>query len=165
MRKTSLLALGALTLVGACDKADTPPATQATITDTAADEQAIRASIKRWHTLIQSKDAEAIALLFADDGTIMPPGQPSVSGREAVREFWRSTVKTREMKLTFEPQRIDFAKGGDIAIDRGTYRFQGKVGDRALDESGKYIVIWKKVGDRWQVITDIWNSNQAPAPA
>jgi uncharacterized protein (TIGR02246 family) len=165
MRSTPLLALAAFTLLPACEKGGSPQEAQATVTDTAADDQAIRASIRRWHELIQSKDAEAIAMLFADEGIVMPPGQPSVSGREALRKFWQSTVDMRDLKLTFEPERIDFARGGDIAIDRGTYRFQGKVDGQSLDESGKYIVIWKKIGEHWQVVSDIWNSSQPPAAA
>ena len=165
MQRTSWPALAALALLTACEKGGTSQVAQATVTETAADEQELRSAIGRRHELIRSRDAEAIAMLFADEGVVMPPGQPSVTGREAVRKFWQSTVKMRGMKLTFEPERIDVAGGGDIAIDRGTYRFQGEVDGRPLDETGKYIVIWRKFGDRWQIVSDIWNSNQSPAAA
>lgn len=167
MRTILLLAAAVLALLPGCQKSGRHDQAQAqsTATDTATDEQTIRASISRWHQLIQSKNAEGIALLFADEGIVMAPGQPSVSGREAVREFWRSTVKLPGMRLTLEPDRIDLSQSGDIAIDRGTYRFQGQVNGKALDESGKYVVIWRKIGKDWKVVTDIWNSNQSPAAA
>ena len=66
------------------------------------------------------------------------------------------------MTLTFEPQEIEFARGGDLAIDRGTYRFQGKVDGKTLNETGKYLIIWRKVGKDWKIAADIWNSDRPP---
>ena len=64
-----------MTLLPACEKGDPRAPVQAAVTDTATDEQAIRAAIARWHQLLQSRNAEAIALLFAEDGELMAPGQ------------------------------------------------------------------------------------------
>jgi ketosteroid isomerase-like protein len=31
-------------------------------------------------------------------------------------------------------------------------------------DTGKYVVVWKRVGGRWKLLRDIWNTSR-PAPA
>ena len=122
-------------------------------------DRAIRAGVARWVELIKARDSDGIADLYAADAVAMPPNQPIVSGRDAIREFWRATVQIPELSLTFEPQQIDVSSSGDLAIDRGTYRLNG----HELDESGKYIEVWRKVGDDWKVAANIYNSDRPAA--
>ena len=131
--------------------------------DTAADEQAIRGHINRWLQHITARDSAAIARFYADDGVVMPPGQPLSSGRESVQRFWQSMFEIPEFNLTFSPERIEFSRAGDMALDRGTYRFTGRPGGQAVDETGKYVVVWKKVGGEWKVAADIFNSDRPAA--
>ena len=161
-RKLLLLAAAAL-LLPSCDKAERHSADQTTEASTAADEQAIRGHISRWLQLIQAKDGAAIAQFYADDGVVMPPGQPLSSGREAIQQFWQSMLQIPESNLTFQPERIDFSKSGDMALDRGTYRFTAKPAGQSVDETGKYVVVWKKVGNDWKVAADIFNSDKPAA--
>jgi uncharacterized protein (TIGR02246 family) len=123
-------------------------------------ERAIRAGVARWVELIKARDSDGIAELYAADAMAMPPNQPIVSGREAIREFWRATVQIPELELTFEPQSIDVADSGDFAIDRGTYRLRGKPNGQQLDDTGKFIEVWRKVGGEWKVAANIFNSDK-----
>ena len=161
-RKLLLLAAAAALLPG-CQKAGQSNAPAAAEVNVAADEQTIRSLNERWLQLIKAKDAAAIAQLYAEDGVVMPPNQPIGSGREAIQKFWQSTLDIPEMTLTFEPERIHVSQSGDVVIDRGTYRFTGKPGGQAIDETGKYVVVWKKVGSDWKVANDIFNSDKPAA--
>ena len=125
-------------------------------------DRAIRAGVALWVEFIRARDVNGIADLYAADAVAMPPNQPIVSGRDAIREFWRATVQIPELSLTFEPQQIDVSSSGDLAIDRGTYRLTGKPNGHELDESGKYIEVWRKVGDDWKVAANIYNSDTPP---
>jgi uncharacterized protein (TIGR02246 family) len=163
-RLTHVLMLAACAaLLPACDKAERHDAREVAQTNTAADEQAIRGHITRWLQLIKDKDSAAIAQFYADDGVVMPPNQPLVTGRDAITKFWQSMVAIPESTLTFQPDRIDFSRAGDMAIDRGTYRFTGKPGGQAVDETGKYLVVWKMVGDDWKVAADMFSSDEPAA--
>ena len=124
-------------------------------------EQAIRKNVACWMEFIKAEDFDGIADLYASDAVAMPPNQPIVSGREAIRQFWRSTVQIPGLSLTFEPQSIEVAKSGGLAIDRGTYRLTGRPAGQSLSDSGKFIEVWRKVGDSWKVAANIYNSDKA----
>ncbi|MBA3511404.1 MAG: SgcJ/EcaC family oxidoreductase [Sphingomonas sp.] len=164
MKRTYVLILAAsAALLPACDKAghrDTPETAQAS---TAADEQAIRDNIARWLQLIKANDSAAIAQLYADDGVVMAPNQPLVTGREAIAQYWQSMNAMPEATLTFQPERIEISSAGDMALDRGTYRFTAKPGGQTIDDTGKYLVVWKKVGADWKVAADMFNSDKPAA--
>jgi uncharacterized protein (TIGR02246 family) len=162
MRKVVLIVAAAALLPG-CQGREQSNATANAQVDNGADEQAIRASISRWTDLIKAKDAAGIAQFYADDGAVLPPNQPGATGREAIQKFWQSTVDIPEMTLTITNDRFDFSQSGDLAIDRGTYHFTGKPEGQAVDDKGKYVVVWKKVGSDWKVLADIFNSDAPPS--
>lgn len=163
MTKNLLMLAAAALLLPACEKPERQEAIEATQAETAAAEQAIRGHIARWLQLIQAKDAATIAQFYADEGVVMPPNQPLATGREAIEQFWQSMIGIPEMTLTFQPERIEFSSAGDMALDRGTYRFTGKPGGQAVDETGKYLVIWKKVDADWKVAADMFSSDKPAA--
>ncbi|WP_405030146.1 hypothetical protein [Mycoplana sp. BE70] len=47
-----------------------------------------------------------------------------------------------------------------MAYEIGTYEL-GYSTDKPVDEKGKYVVVWKKAGDDWKVMADIFNSDGA----
>ena len=49
--------------------------------------------------------------------------------------------------------------GSDAAREVGTFALKTK-GSQPQDLSGKYVVIWQKVGTDWKLATDIWNSDK-----
>jgi uncharacterized protein (TIGR02246 family) len=132
--------------------------------DQAADVAAIEALDAQWVAAVATKDPAATAAFYAEDGMIMPPGAPASVGREAIAATWAALFGLKEFSLTFAPTTIDVAVSGDIAYDIGTYmlEFETEAGD--VQDKGKYVVAWKKVGDEWQVAADIFNSDLPPAP-
>lgn len=127
--------------------------------DAAADEQAIRAQIDRWGALIKARDAASIAGLYTEDGALMPPNTPISTGRSAVETTWAALMKAPGFDLQIMPEKITVAGAGDMALDRGTYRLTVAPDGKAQTDTGKYVVVWKKVGDEWKAAADIFNSD------
>lgn len=137
-------------LLAGCEQAQRQEApTQA---KSEADEQAIRNIGERWVELVRAKNASAIAQLYGEDGALMPPNMPIAKGRSAIEETWASMMRTPGFDLTFAPEQILVSASGDMALDRGTYRLG--------ESSGKYVVVWRKVGGEWKVSADIFNSDK-----
>src|SRR5262245_24414161 len=88
---------------------------------TAADETAIRDQNKKWLELIVAKDAASISQIYAEDGAFLLPNMPKVVGREALLKAWSDFFQAG-MGATFETERLVIAKGGDLAVDIGTYK-------------------------------------------
>jgi hypothetical protein len=49
-----------------------------------------------------------------------------------------------------------------IATEVGAYELKGK-GGKVLDH-GKYIVVWRREGERWKLLRDMFSTNVPPAP-
>lgn len=161
MSRTLFVLATAAALVTGCERAGHDTAVAATKANAPAEDQAVRAHMNRYLELLKNRDANAIAMFFTDDGVVMPPGQPPAQGRDAVRQFWQSTAKSSDVAVSFQPEETQVS--GDFAVDRGNYRLKGKVNGKPVEQIGKYVVIWKKVGDDWKVATDIWNTDRAAA--
>ncbi len=164
MTKTLLLLSVTALLLPACQAGEKPAnnttgANTAAAVDTSADEQAIRAHVDRWHQLVKAKDAAGIAALYAEDGAVMPPNAPIGKGRAAIQQTWASMMRTPGFGLTFVPEQIVVSSSGDMALDRGTYSLTIAPDGTTQTDTGKYVVVWRKIGSEWKAAADIFNSD------
>lgn len=163
MRSLVLLSATAL-LLSACQEGGTSASTTAdgnaaATVDAGADEQAIRAQVDRWHQLMKDKDAAGIAALYTEDGAVMPPNAPIAKGAAAIQPVWASLLQIPGFELKIVPEQITVAGAGDMALDRGTYELTVAPDGAAKTDTGKYVVVWRKVGDEWKAAADIFNSD------
>jgi len=140
--------------------------------DVATEERVIRDLDKKWVQAVAAKDTTAIANTYAEDANFLAPGAPRASGRAAVRQAWVGLLKAPNLVLTFEPTKITIASSADIAYETGSYhlgydlpkakRVKGRAApkSRRLEDTGKYVVAWKKVNGEWKVQYDIFNSDK-----
>lgn len=142
---------------------DTAPADSAAKSDTAADEHAIRGNVDRWGQLVKAKDAASISQLYTDDGAVMPPNGPIGKGHAAIQQTWASMLQTPSFDLAITPEQIIVAEAGDMALDRGTYQLTVAPAGKPQHDTGKYVVVWRKVDGSWKAAADIFNSNLPPS--
>src|SRR5438445_4330267 len=140
--------------------------------DVATEERVIRDLDKKWVQAVAAKDTAAIANVYAVDAEFLAPGAPRAGGRAAVRQAWVGLLKAPNLVLTFEPSKITIASSADIAYETGSYRLgydlpkarrvKGRAApkSRRLEDTGKYVVAWKKVNGEWKVQYDIFNSDK-----
>jgi ketosteroid isomerase-like protein len=74
-------------------------------------------------------------------------------------------MQTPGFDLTFTPEVILVSSSGDMALDRGTYRLLVAPQGKQLTDTGKYVVVWRKVGGDWKAAADIFNSDLPPGTA
>jgi uncharacterized protein (TIGR02246 family) len=164
MTKPLLLLSVTALLLTACEAGEQPTnntteANNSAAANTSADEQAIRGQVDHWLQLVKAKDAAAIAALYTEDGAIMPPNAPIGKGRAAIQQTWASMMQAPGFALTFTPEQIVVSASGDMALDRGTYSLTVAPGGIAQTDTGKYVVVWRKVGGEWKAAADILNSD------
>jgi ketosteroid isomerase-like protein len=68
-------------------------------------------------------------------------------------------MRTPGFDLTFVPEQIIVSSSGDMALDRGTYRLAVAPDGTAQTDTGKYVVVWRKIGSEWKAAADIFNSD------
>ena len=165
MTKSLLLLSVTALLLTACQAGEKQPANDAVAVkstaavDAGADEQAIRGHVTRWLQLVKAKDAAGIAELYTEDGAVMPPNAPIGKGRTAIQQAWASMMRTPGFGLTFVPELILVSSSGDMALDRGTYSLTVAPDGTTHTATGKYVVVWQKIGGEWKAAADIFNSN------
>jgi len=164
MTKTLLLLSVTALLLPACQAAeksgnDLAEGNGAVAVNAGAEEQAIRGQVDRWLQLVKARDAAGIASLYVEDGAVMPPNAPIGKGRAAIQQTWASMMQTPGFELTFVPEQIIVSSSGDMALDRGTYRLAVAPNGTAKTETGKYVVVWRKIGSEWKAAADIFNSD------
>jgi len=133
----------------------------------ASEEAAIRAVNRQMEQAVASRNADAIARLYATDAVLMIPNAPPARGQAAIREAWVGLLPPNA-SLSLTPTKIDIASSGELATDVGTYRFSFTGDQGPITDRGKYMVHFRKVGTEWKIANDIFNSDlpvQAPAPA
>ena len=151
-RATILFALLATIALAACTRGQQH--------DAAADEAALTAAAASWEKGYNEKDAEAVAALYTEDGQLLPPGVAVVNGRSAIRDYWASDIANSNASLAITADATGV--GGDWAWRSGAWRAMGADGSTAA--TGKYIEVWRRTADGWQLHRDIWNADEA-APA
>ena len=96
---------------------------------------------------------KAFAKWFADDALTLSNGQPAVRGRAAIAE--KATWNPKEYELSWVPEGAQMGPSGDMGFTWGHY--EGRSRDtkgQSVVVSGRYITVWKKVGNDWKVALD-----------
>ena len=122
----------------------------------AGDGQAL---VRQWEAAARSRDASALAALYAEDAVGLYADAPAVQGRDSIRVTWERFFRDNFIEVM--PRRIDVAASNDLAYTTGRYQVRQATATGPLLEEGKYVQVWKKVNGEWRVVVDINNSDGA----
>jgi uncharacterized protein (TIGR02246 family) len=127
------------------------------IAPASAQKAEIDAANARWIEFFNKGDFAGIASLYTADATAFPPGSAMVKGAAAIGAMWKSMAEDAgDPKLTT----LDVKSLGPTAArEIGTFLLKTK-GPTPQEVTGKYVVVWEKVGDDWKLAADIWNDGK-----
>ena len=119
-----------------------------------ADIEAVNA---RWTEYFNKGDFAGVASLYTEDATAFPPGAAMVKGRAAIGEMWKAMAeKVSDPKVTT----LDVKPLGPSAVlEIGTVSLKTKE-PTPQEITGKFVVVWEKVGADWKLAADIWNDGK-----
>lgn len=157
--------LAAALALAACTQ-QPAPAPSAPPDTRAADEATLRALIKDWSAAAQARDAAKFVSVYADDAVVMMAGAPDLRGLAAIREGVPAMMQDPAFALSFEADRVEVARSGDLAYETGSYSMTMTGPDKKpATEKGHYVVVWRKGGDgAWKVVVDAPLSDPPDAP-
>jgi ketosteroid isomerase-like protein len=124
-----------------------------------SERAALMQTSRDWARTAASGDLERTLAFWSDDAIVMPPGQPAVIGKAAIREFLRQSSAIPGFSITWEPEQATVANDGDLGylVERNRITFADPTG--AIQEQvGKAVTVWRKdpLG-AWTCVVDTWN--------
>lgn len=87
-----------------------------------------------------------------------------IVGPTAVQQYvTKNNADNPKSTVTWTTDAIRFAESADMAIQTGEYHFSGLGPKGDVEDKGRFLTVWKKVGGNWKVAHDI-GSTTMPAP-
>ncbi|HNP08737.1 MAG TPA: nuclear transport factor 2 family protein [Cyclobacteriaceae bacterium] len=103
-------------------------------------------------------DATGCANTYSEDAIFMTPGQPSIQGRDAIKDRYEIVFSNRTDSVTFEMSEAvhEVIYFNDWAVMRGSgYETRE---ESELKETYKWIILAKRQPDgKWETVWDIFN--------
>lgn len=129
----------------------------ALIAPAAAQKANIEAANAKWVEFFNKGDFDGVASLYTNDAVALPPGSAMVKGRAAIGAMWKGMAEqVSDPKITtLDIKRLDPTAAREI----GTFSLKTK-GPTPKEVSGKYVVIWQRIGRDWKLSSDIWNDGK-----
>jgi len=127
------------------------------IAPASAQKAEIEAVNAKWVEFFNKGDFAGVASLYTTDATAFPPGSAMVQGAPAIGALWKSMAEqVTDPKLTTLDVR---PLGASAAREIGTFSLKTK-DPTPKEVTGKYVVVWEKVGNDWKLAADIWNDGK-----
>jgi len=109
------------------------------------------------HThLADSDDADALARLYAPDAWFKAPCARLRTGRAAIAQRWREILAYSPTTVSLRPRSFDFARGRDMAVERGRAQLLQNVGGLPYGTNVDYLRVWRRGGATWLIAADMF---------
>jgi ketosteroid isomerase-like protein len=107
---------------------------------------------------ITRHDLAATVAVFADDAQILPQHGPAIRGREEIEAYFKDSITP---KVAYDTDTEMTLVRGDLAVEQGHYRVRNV--RRGSDvEDGKYLHVWRRMGNDWKLYRLIYNTDVEP---
>ena len=121
----------------------------------AGDKSDMAGRAKVWQEAFNSGSGKAVAALYTEDAMRMPYQAPTVSGNAALPANVQASYDAGAVKIKLEV--LGAEAQGNLGWGHGTYELMDAEGKTI--QKGKWMNVSKKVGGKWLIHADIWNTN------
>jgi ketosteroid isomerase-like protein len=135
-----VLGLGAV-LSGACG----------TTVNVEQERTALMARDRDWSAA--ANDTEKFVSFFTPDGSVYPPGEPKITGSDAIRKMHQGMSASPGASISWTPDTAVVGTAGDVGHTTGAYVMKSANGS----ERGKYITLWRKQNGQWMATDDMFS--------
>ena len=145
--------------IAACAPAIEEPMEEPDTTE--ADVEAINQVREQEVAAINAADVEGDLAIRTDDAVHMPPNEPPVMGKEAIRS-WMQAFLDQFTIQNFTASSQEIVVAGDWAFEHYSFNetLVPKAGGESIEDSGQCIHIYQRQPDgSWKIARDIWNSD------
>ena len=121
----------------------------------------VDSAANRLLTALRSDAADSLLALMPEDVIIMPPNEPVLRGKAAVRSWYSQFVKqmrTSSLNITDRELFIGGAYATEVAGFAWT--LVPRAGGTPITDRGSYMQVWRREpSGRWVFSREVWNSS------
>ena len=127
----------------------------------ATPEEQIMQADREFNQATQANRAAGWMAYFAENAAV--PANPPLAGKAALTEHYEKVFADPDFTLIWEPQKAEVFPGGQMGYTVGRYRARYRDAGKMMEQTGRYITVWKKQSDStWKIVTDT-GSEDGPA--
>jgi len=133
--------------------------------DVEADIEALKKIEEEWAAANTSGDTNKLVSLFTDNAVNIPPNEPALIGKEAIRDWFQQDFD--QFTMEEDGTVVDVQVAGDLAFTHGTLTIirTPKAGGESLKSKGSWVTIYRKQSDgTWKCIYNIWSDESLISP-
>ena len=82
--------------------------------DTKTEGEKLMNVSREWSKVAATRDVEKTLSYWADDATVISAGQPTLKGKQAIRQMVEGSFKDTSFKISWEPASVEISKRGDV---------------------------------------------------
>ena len=128
------------------------------------DQAALREKTAAYVKAFNAKNVPQVLDVYTENSVFMPPNEPVIRGREALKTFYDELIKRGGSNLKIDVNEV--SGHGPLAYQSGTFELDQKGPGGSSDrDRGKYLFIARKLNGQWRYEYMVWNSDLPPAAA
>ena len=117
---------------------------------------------RAWAKAAKDRDTEKVVTYWADDAVIMSPDEPSLKGKEAIRQMVDQSMQIPGFEVFWEPQEAHVSSSGDMGyvLIKNYFKVPVDTLGNMTTIYNKGVEIWKKdEAGAWKNVVDIYNGD------
>jgi ketosteroid isomerase-like protein len=111
---------------------------------------------------LRANASDSLLALLAEDVIIMPPNEPVLRGKAAVRAWYdQALTQMRTSSLTVSNREVLMGKDWATEVAGFAWTLVPVAGGPPVIERGSYMQVWQRGSDgRWLFSREVWNSGR-----
>jgi len=111
---------------------------------------------------VRKRDVAGLVSIYTEDAIVLAPNMDMIRGGKAIKEFWEAGFNVLGYK-DCEFTTAEVVGTGETITEWGRYFLKAQPkGQKAIEDRGKYITLWKRTPKGWKIHWDIFNSSLPP---
>ena len=122
-----------------------------------AEKEAIKQLLIDTFEAENERDLEKYVSFFHEDLISLPPGMPTVYGKQFVHDSVKEALKTM-VHSEHELLHVEVSDSCDMGYVVATYRMVFDGPDGQFEDAGKFLSTFKKLDGEWKFAVQCWNN-------
>lgn len=130
--------------------------------DTKVEAENLMQASRDWSAAAVSRDSKKVLEYWADDAVMMSCGEPTLKGKDAIRQMVEGSLKDPNFSISWEPISAEVSENGDMGylLEKSKITMTDSTG-ASNTMNFDTVTIWKKQADgTWKNVVDVMSSNE-----